>query len=584
MREGNYWTEVFRRRMTRRRALLAAGSGAAGAGAIGLVGCGDDDDDDDDEEAGTAPTGGTAAAGDIRRGGTYVASVPIDPPTLDPYKNLSYLTQTVAGYAYSRLLKFQTGPDVLPSDYLPEPDLAEALPESPDAITWTFKIRPEAVYAPGDPLQGRAVTAEDVRYSYERFINTPENERKNDVIPVIDRVEVIDDKTVQFTLKQAYADFITLMASSSHLWIVPPEVVESGLVESKPIGSGPFMLESYERSRQMTFAKNPGYWVMGDDGQPLPYIDRNQYLVIADAQTTVAQFTSGQLHGLTITEEQRGQIESDVSGVLIYDFLANLLNQFWFDPRTYSEDLPPFNDERVRQAISMSVDRAGLIRLIFNGQGEWHNQGVPAGLSYWWLDPQGENIGEGGQYYQYNPEEARKLLEAAGVPDLKVRVHYTEDGYRSIAGGFYNRIADSLPGMFRESGIEVELVPESYSAVYVPQTLAGNFDSMAWSLSTPFNFIHLYLVNYYTGTAGRDRGVRDQEILDLIDRQIQTVDQEERRELIYEIQRIASVKQYFPGGVLGPSFQAVQPQIKNYFVTGSYGTGTETIAKLWIDA
>ncbi|HEY8490606.1 MAG TPA: hypothetical protein VIO14_06405, partial [Dehalococcoidia bacterium] len=122
LERDSYWARFMQRRVSRRRALQGAALGVAGTAAYLTVGCGDDGG----ETVQRPQTGG-----EVRRGGTYRLALTGDPPTLDPYKNLTFLAQTVAAHVYSRLFKFKSGPDVDYAAFIPEPDVAEEY-EIPD--------------------------------------------------------------------------------------------------------------------------------------------------------------------------------------------------------------------------------------------------------------------------------------------------------------------------------------------------------------------------------------------------------------------------------------------------------------------
>jgi len=92
-----------------------------------------------------------------------------DPPDLDPYLNVTFRAQEFAGFFYSRLLYFDSGPNVKPNDFVPVPDLAESYTISQDGLTYTFKLRANAKWHKAAPMNGRAVTADDVVYSFTRF-------------------------------------------------------------------------------------------------------------------------------------------------------------------------------------------------------------------------------------------------------------------------------------------------------------------------------------------------------------------------------------------------------------------------------
>ena len=206
--ETNYWA----RRASRRRFLgtgVAAGAGVAG---LALVGCGDDDDAGGGGSSLATPTTAagaqaTAAPADpfasAKRGGTYKLDSSGDPPTLDPYGNLSFLTKGHAAWHYSRLFKYQTGPGIAPLSVKPIPDIAASAESSPDGLKWTVKLRQDVKFHNVAPVNGRQVTTDDVKFSWGR-LNAPTTQNRSQVA-FVDKVEYPDKATIVFSLKSPNA-------------------------------------------------------------------------------------------------------------------------------------------------------------------------------------------------------------------------------------------------------------------------------------------------------------------------------------------------------------------------------------------
>jgi peptide/nickel transport system substrate-binding protein len=165
---SEYWERFWRERRSRRRFLGAATGAAAGAAGLALVGCGDDDDD-----GGATPTRGAATAttgpgatptpsdpyANAKRGGILKVDSTGDPPTIDPYGNASFLTKGFSAYVYSRLFKYNAGIGVKQADLRPVPDIAQSAEASPDGLTWTIKLRPDAKFHNIAPVNGPPWTA-----------------------------------------------------------------------------------------------------------------------------------------------------------------------------------------------------------------------------------------------------------------------------------------------------------------------------------------------------------------------------------------------------------------------------------------
>src|SRR5712692_3932862 len=220
----------------------------------------------------------TARAQTPKRGGTLRLTFISDPVTgFDPHQTISFVTMVPLSFVYSRLMKVKAGPSVKPGIYPVETDLAESWTQ-PNDTTYLFKLKKGVRWHPKPPVNGRELTAEDVKYTYERFLTIKGNGNKP-VLEMIDRVEAVDRYTVKFTLSEPFAWFVDALAATS-TWIIAREAVEKfgDLKKAEAaIGTGPFMLERHEPNVRMTFVSNPHYFVAG-----LPHVDGVALTIDAD--------------------------------------------------------------------------------------------------------------------------------------------------------------------------------------------------------------------------------------------------------------------------------------------------------------
>ena len=169
-----------------------------------------------------------------------------------------------------------------------EPDLAESWTQTNDT-TYVFKLKKGVRWHPKPPVNGRELTADDIKYTYERFLTITGNPNKP-VLEYVDRIEAVDKYTVKFTLKEPNAWFLDLLASTS-TWIVAKECVEKfgdlKKVESV-VGTGPWMLERWEPNVKLVYVRNPNYFVPG-----LPYADGVDMLIDKDPSSRLATWLSG---------------------------------------------------------------------------------------------------------------------------------------------------------------------------------------------------------------------------------------------------------------------------------------------------
>ncbi len=491
-----------------------------------------------------------------------------NPPDLDPYLNVAQSTQELAGWIYSRLLKFDAAPGIKANSFVPTGDLADKWDVSKDGLTYTFHIRDNAKWQNKPPLNGRKVTADDVIYSWTRF--QKENVQRS-AFTMVKELKKADDSTVAFVLNDVYAPFETMIAQPS-FWIIPKEVVEKdGNLRTTVVGSGPFIFDRFEKGVQVVVKRNPDYYF-----SPMPYIDEADLLILPDTATAVAALRSKQIDILTLFPTDRNPLAKSNPEIKIIDFSQNAMSiMYW------KVNQKPFDDIRVRQAVSLALDRDESTQSLAEGRAVW-NTAIAGGLSSWWLDPRSPDFGPNAKYFKRDVAAAKKLLADAGYPNgLKVPMITNLTAY----GNTFNQGVDLVIKQLKDVGIEVELKPQDYAA-YVSTTYAGKFEggTMVWGLYTPAMDPNDYLTNMYDPKSPRNLvGVNDPKLNDMIAQQRKVLDRMERKKLIDEIQRYLAEQMYYVPGTTGDLAVAIQPWVKDFFLETDFGRGAEFGTKLWLD-
>src|SRR5881275_1516625 len=232
----------------------------------------------------------TASAQTPRRGGTLALRL-WDPPNWDLDQTISYKTHIAHTFTHSRLVKHKAGPGVAPGSLVIEGDLAESWTQ-PNETTYVFYLRRGVRWHNKPPVNGRELTAEDVKFTFDRFLTEPTNPLKFMLDPV-DRVEVVDRYAVRFRLKEPFVWLVNMLANPTGTWIVAREGVEKYGDLKKPesaIGTGPFTLERYDPNVKTIFRRNPTYFRSGE-----PWVDGVDWLVMEDAAAGLAAYRTGQL-------------------------------------------------------------------------------------------------------------------------------------------------------------------------------------------------------------------------------------------------------------------------------------------------
>src|SRR5919108_3921428 len=212
-----------------------------------------------------------------------------DPVHFDPHQTISFKTHTTLSFVYNRLVRHTVGPEVQPGTFAVEPDLAERW-EALDDTTYVFHLRQGVRWHNKPPVNGRELVAEDVKFTYDRFLSETGNTNRY-LLDSVDRVEVVDRYTVKFLLHEPFVWLLNILASAICMWVIAPEVAEKHgdfkKVETA-IGTGPFLLERYEPNVKIVFRRNPEYFRQG-----LPYVDGVEWLVLDDESTALAMYRTG---------------------------------------------------------------------------------------------------------------------------------------------------------------------------------------------------------------------------------------------------------------------------------------------------
>ncbi|MBO0882767.1 MAG: ABC transporter substrate-binding protein, partial [Mycobacterium sp.] len=446
-------------------------------------------------------------------------------------------------------------------------DLAETWQPSQDGKTWTFNLRQNARWQNIEPVNGRPLTAQDVVWSFNYFMDVSPNKT---TFNQVTGITAPDDHTVQFTLKDVYAPFEAQIGAPV-FWILPKEVIDQdGDASKRVVGSGPFIFDNLQSGVSSTAKKNPNYYRPGE-----PHVDQAVGLIIPDVATQMAGLRSHELDFVLIPDPEIPGMKQSNPELQMYQLPTNLIGfAYW------RLDKPPFNDARVRQAVSMAFQRDNTINTLYGGRGGWNNF-MPWGLSDWWLDPQSADEGEAAKYFKYDPATAKQLLAAAGYPNGLQITLLSTPGY----GDVFVQSVELVQQDLKTAGIDATIQMQDY-AQYIATTFAGKFDgtnTLVFGLETPFTEPHDYLFNMYHPQGTRNHaGVNDDKLTAMIEQQQRTLDRSQRKQQIFDIQRYLAEQMYYVPGVIGYRTYGYTPQVHDMFPVSDYGLGAEIIPKLWI--
>ncbi len=348
----------------------------------------------------SALIGMTSSQTAVKRGGTLSFGRYVDSSVLEPALNTGNPDIWVLGNIMDTLVRASLdGKKVLPG-------ISVSWESAKDNLSYTFKLRPGVRYS-----NGAALVADDVKWSLERA------SRKDlgfwsFILANVKSVDVLGKDSVRVNLKAKDPVFLSTM-SAFNAAILPKayfmglpakdEAAKGKAFGDKPVGSGPFKLESWKRGERMVLVRNPNYWENGADGKPLPYLDRVKFEIITDDNTRILKLQSGELDAAEYIPFSRIDELAQDQKLKMKLFTSSEINYIAINTRN-----KPLSDVRVRQALNLATDKKALVSLVTFGHGKPSNGFLPSSTPLWDSSLPG---------YPFDLEKAKKLLADAGFAD-----------------------------------------------------------------------------------------------------------------------------------------------------------------------
>ncbi len=508
---------------------------------------------------------GAAAQETPRHGGELVYSVLAEPPSFDAHQEATFAVPHATAPFYSLLVKID------PAEY-PKvvPDLAESWTLSPDGRVYEFKLRDGVKFHDGSPL-----TSRDVKASLDHVIFPPAGvtSPRKAVYAQVEAVEAPAPQTVRVRLKRAQPGMLTFLASPWNY------VYKAELLEKDPhwykqhvMGTGPFRFVEYVPGSHVVGKRNPDYFVKG-----LPYLDGFRALFIVDGAARVAAFRGGRVVadfvGATPTLDQ-GNLRQALGDHLV------IQKSNWTCVLTiaFNHEKKPFDDPRVRRALSLAIDRREAAQVL----SQFTEYGTVAGLSqpgapFAMPEAELEKVPGYGRDVERSRAEARRLLREAGVPD-GFAFPFTN---RAITGA--QRVGVYVIDQWRKIGLQpthraLETGP------YFAALRAGDFDA-GIDFSCDFaDEPDLQLTKYLSSDRSPINYARytDRTLDELYDRQSREQNPERRKQLVWEFERRELGEMAHQVVILGQVRNvALWDHVKGWKVTPSHYLNQD-LATVWL--
>ncbi|MGE0057918.1 MAG: ABC transporter substrate-binding protein [Dehalococcoidia bacterium] len=606
---ASYWDRILDQRVSRRRTLAGVALTGAGALALSLVGCGSDDGGGDKSGLITEPKDTSKSAA---KGGIWKSWISSDTRHFDPLSGGSSQIFFHSAHAYSRLLKYKMGDSEAQLTGEVEADAATSWEIQPDGLSVVLKLRPNMKFDPRPPTNGRPMDADDVVFSWNRFktLSTSRGDMANEASPTapVTSVEAVDKQTVKVNLKFPQAAILRMLA---YFWYMPimPREADGGFDPLKEMrGSGPWMQTKYGVDLGAEYRRNPNYY----DADKYPLLDGIDYPLITENVQLLSQLKAKNVwgYGSTAGDQGAGMSQDQVLGVKnenpdLVMYPMNNLNSRGTTSQVINfskRDNSPFKDVRIRQAASMVFDRDTFIDVFYNVSGfadagidvryEW-NSHVPASWGEkFWIDPRknAKKLGEGAKNFEFNPEEAAKLLRAANAYGLQET--FTYHGNRGGFGGVnYQKECEVMIDMLNKDGL-FKLQPQilDYFTEITPKWTfsKGDFDGITPQPQASYPDMDLNLWAVYA-PSGRNAyvGKPIPGVNELMEAHRRELDDDKRFDILYDIQRKLAVEMpAIPRAGIAEGFDLVWPWLGNYNAVqhwNSNSRASETWTRYWYD-
>ncbi|ANE45192.1 ABC transporter substrate-binding protein [Paenibacillus swuensis] len=448
----------------------------------------------------TAETGTEKEAAPAAAGGTLKIARLSDATSLDPH----YITNIASASVIHRTVYEMLVQRDKNMEF--QPMLAKEWKQLDD-LTWEFKLRDDVKFHDGTPFNAVAVKA-----TIARALESP----RAVVFKMVQEIKAVDDHTLQIVLKTPFSPLLSVLASHESS-IMSPKAMETYGKELSlhPTGTGPFKFESWTPGEEVVLAKHEGYW-----GEPVK-LDKVVYMVVPEDTTRLAMVETGEADiadGIPVTEMAR------VEGAGVVDLYKS--EAFGAEFIGFNVKKKPFDNMKVRQAISHAIQREDIFQGVYNGAGKLANSTMGSKV-FGYSDKL--------QPYPYDVTKAKALLAEAGFPNGFKAEYWTNDRKERIA------LAEVVQSQLKEIGVELEVKVMEYGA-YLESTAKGEQQMFmtGWGNATgdaDYNQSNMFLTESH-GTTGNVTFYSNPEVDALIQEGRKETDPEKRKEIYHKAQEI----------------------------------------------
>jgi peptide/nickel transport system substrate-binding protein/oligopeptide transport system substrate-binding protein len=497
--------------------------------------------------------GGCHRSDDGRLPATLYLRLNNNPTTLDPALITDVQGGGIAAKLFNGLVRFNENLDIVP-------DIARSWKISDDQVTYTFRLRRDVRFG-----NGRKVTAQDVKYSFERVL-TPGT--KAPLTWVLDKIEgakdivsgkastasglrVVNDHTLVIKLERPFGPFLSLLAMTTAYVVPREEVLRLGQdFGTHPAGSGPYALNEWKHGQYLHLLAREDYF----EGRPK--LNGIYYRIIPEDLTAVLEFDTGRLDILLIPSSEYRRYTTDPAWRdLVYGKPG--LDSYYLGLNCTR---PPFNDVRVRQAVNYAIDRQHILNTVFEKRGVLASGPIPPGL---WKNNILPRATKG---YAYDPGKAQELIRQAGAQGAMIKIYINADPE-------VLDIVEVIQSYLAKAGLKAEITQLDWSA-FKHAVNEGEPDAfwLSWwaDYPDPENFLYPLFHSSSEGPGGNRSRCIDRELDGLIETAQRTMDERERYRLYRKAE--ARVIQNAPWVFMWhrADYFVIQPWVKDFKIYPIY--------------
>jgi peptide/nickel transport system substrate-binding protein len=490
-----------------------------------------------------------AAAQAVKRGGTLVLARPEEPLSWNPY------TQGDNGsiYAIEQVCDSLVEADATGRGL--RPGLAESWEVARDGLSYTFQLR-DAKFSDGSP-----VTVDDVVFSYNKLKDP--SAAYQFLLKPVKAIEKVDDKHMRVSLNEPYSPFQSV-ASVFAAAIVKKAAFESNPDEfaNKPVCSGPFMVESYERGTKVVLVKNPHYWELGTDGQPLPYLDKIELLYVPDTNARVLGLQNGDYDVAAIIPFNQAKAVAETP-----DMSVEVAEIFRLDYVYLNHKQKPLDDKRIRLAMNHAANLGAINKAVFFDYGQTPNSINPK-MNFWSADI---------APLAFDIEKAKALVAEAGYDGTPIKLRIDTGNAPA------KQVATILQQGWQEAGLKVE-IEELDSGTAWNSVVDGSYMAYVSYITSDINdddeLLALQTDPLKEGTQGFFSRYKNEEVTKLLTQARASTEPEKRAPFFKRIQEITYNDGYSVPLNYTPSINAYQDHVKGW---RTLATGWWWLKDVWLD-